>query len=182
MECCIPLPFGRVSLQRFISYNVARTYDWVSNPWYMGKFAGSAVPSPGTHRRYFENVLVDHEQVFFAVCVSEFFIGNAGLKYFEGDCCEYWYYIVNELQRGKGYAKENVNLLCRVAFSIEGVVRVKASVLKTNPKSSKALLSNGFTERGRFADEKKRVFIMYEKRNWQDENGEYFTKESLNTH
>lgn len=89
---------------------------------------------------------------------------------------------MNELQRGKGYAKEIVNLLCRVAFSIEGVVRVKACVLKTNPKSSKALLSNGFTERGRFVDEKKRIFIMYEKRNWQDENGEYFTKESLNTH
>lgn len=85
----------------------------------MGKFAGSAVPTPGTHRRHFENVLVDHEQVFFAVCVSEFFIGNAGLKYFEGDCCECWYSIVNELQRGKGYAKEIVNLLCRVAFSIE---------------------------------------------------------------
>lgn len=102
MECYIPLPFGRVSLRRFISYNVARTYDWVSNPWYMGKFAGSAVPTPGTHRGYFENVLVDHEQVFFAVCVSEFFIGNAGHKYFEGACCECWYYIVNELQRGKG--------------------------------------------------------------------------------
>ena len=46
MECCIPLPFGRISLRRFISYNVARTCDWVSNPWYMGKFAGSAVPTP----------------------------------------------------------------------------------------------------------------------------------------
>jgi len=62
---------------------------------------------------------------------------------------------VNELQRGKGYAKEIVNLLCRVAFSIEGVVRVKASVLKSNPKSSKALLSNGFNERGKFVDEKR---------------------------
>ena len=72
----------------------------------MGKFAGSAVPTPGTHRRYFENVLVDHRQVSFAVCVSEFFIGSAVLKYFGGDSCECWYYIVNELQRGKGYAKE----------------------------------------------------------------------------
>lgn len=62
---------------------------------------------------------------------------------------------MNELQRGKGYAKEIVNLLCRVAFSIEGVVRVKVSVLKSNPKSSKALLSNGFNELGKFVDEKR---------------------------
>ena len=62
---------------------------------------------------------------------------------------------MNELQRGKGYAKEIVNLLGRAAFSIEGAVRVKASVLKSNPKSSKALLSNGFNERRRFVDEKR---------------------------
>lgn len=98
--------------------------------------------------------MVDHRQVSFAVCVGVF-IGSAVLKYFEGDSCECWYYIVNDLQRGKGYAKEVVNLLCRVAFSIEGVVRVKASVLKSNSKSSKALLSKGFNERGKFVDEKR---------------------------
>lgn len=53
MECCIPLPFGRVSFRRFVSYNVAMTYDWVPNPWYTGDFAGSAVPTPEAHRRYF---------------------------------------------------------------------------------------------------------------------------------
>lgn len=155
MECCIPLPFGCASVRRFVFYDVAKTYDWVSDLWYTGDFTGSAVPNPGAHRRYFENVLVDHRQVSFAVCVGEFFICSAVLKYFEGDSCECWYYIVNELQRGKGYAKEIVNLLCRVAFSIEGVVRVKASVLKSNPKSSKALLSNGSNERGKFVDEKR---------------------------
>lgn len=113
------------------------------------------MPNPGAHRSYFENDLVNHRQVSFAVCVGEFFIGSAVLKYFESDSCECWYYIVNELQRGKGYAKEIVNLLCRVAFSIEGVVRVKASVLKSNSKSSKALLSKGFNERGKFVDEKR---------------------------
>ena len=155
MECYIQLPFDRVSLWRFVSYDVARTYDWVSDLWYTGDFTGSAVPNPGAHRRYFENDLVDHRQVSFAVCVGEFFIGSAVLKYFEGDSCECLYYIVTELQRGKGYVKEIVNLLCRVAFSIEGVARVKASVLKSNPKSSKALLSNGFNERGKFVDEKR---------------------------
>ena len=113
------------------------------------------MPNPGAHRRYFENDLVDRRQVSFAVCVGEFFIGSAVLKYFESDSCECWYYIVNELQRGKGYAKEVVNLLCRVAFSIEGVVRVKASVLKSNSMSSKVLLSNGSNERGKFVDEKR---------------------------
>ena len=155
MECYIQLPFDRVSLWRFVSYDVARTYDWVSDLWYTGDFTGSAVPNPGAHRRYFENDLVDHRQVSFAVCVGEFFIGSAVLKYFEGDSSECLYYIVNELQRGKGYVKEIVNLLCRVAFSIEGVARVKASVLKSNPKSSKDLLSNGFNERGKFVDEKR---------------------------
>ena len=134
-----------------------RTYDWVSNLWHTGDFTGSAVPTPGAHRRYFENDLVDHGQVSFAVCVGEFFIGSAGLKYFECVSCECCYYIVDELPRGKGYAKEIIKLLCRIAFSIEGAARVKASVLKTNPKSSKALLSNGFNERGRFVDDKKRV-------------------------
>lgn len=158
-----------------ISDDVAKTYDWVSNPWYTGDFAGSAVPTPEAHRRYFEMVLADHEQVFFAVCVGGLHIGNAGLKYFVGDSCECWYYIGSEAQRGKGYANEIVSLLCRVAFSIEGVNRVKARVLTTNQKSSKALLSNGFCERGRFTDEKDRDFIMYEIRNWHDGNGKHFT-------
>lgn len=175
MNYCIPPSSGRVSLRRFVSDDITRTYDWVSNPWYTGDFAGSATPTPEAHRKYFENVLADHEQVFFAVCVGGLHIGNAGLKYFNGDSCECWYYIGNESQCGKGYANEIVSRLCRVAFSIEGVARIKARVLTTNPKSSKALLSNGFDECGMIADEKNRNFIMYEKRKWQEENGEHFT-------
>lgn len=160
----IPLPAGDVSLRPFSADDVGRTYEWVSNPWYTGDFAGSATPTPEAHCKYFENVMADCRQIFLAVCVDDVHIGNAGLKYFNGTSCECWYYIGDETKRGKNYANAIVRLLCQVAFSIKGVDCVRARVLTTNLKSSKALLSSGFEERGVLSDEKGRDFLIYEKR------------------
>ena len=171
MEFRIPLPTENVSLRRFHSDDVSRTYAWVSRPWYTNDFAGSASPTPETHQKYFENVLTENNQVFLAVCAEGKHIGNAGLKYFDGASCECWYYIGDESKRGKGYANLIVDLLCQVAFSIKGINRVKARVLMTNSRSSKALLLNGFKERGMLSDEKGRNFILYEKRLLRDEHG-----------
>lgn len=168
MDYCIPSFAGGVSLRQFSIDDVARTYEWVSNSWYTEDFAGSASPILETHRKYFDRVLTDCEQIFLAVCANGLHIGNAGLKYFDGASCECWYYIGDLTQRGKGYANEIVGLLCRIAFSVEGVFCVRARVLTTNLKSSKALLSNSFEEHGRFSDEKGRSFVMYEKRKRKD--------------
>lgn len=162
-EYRIPPPDGAVSLRRFTEDDVMRTYGWVTKPWYTGDFAGSATPTPESHRKYFEAVLKDRGQVFLAVCANGRHMGNAGLKYFNGCSCECWYYIGDENQRSKGYANRIVRLLCCVAFSIEGIERVKARVLSANVRSAKALLSNGFVEVGRFNDELGREFIMYVK-------------------
>ncbi len=163
MEFTIPPENGAVSFRRFVEDDIMLTYTWVSNPWYTGDFAGSAAPTLETHLRYFEGVLVDKTQVFLAVCADGKHIGNAGLKYFDGDTCECWYYIGDEGQRGKGYAREIVRLLCLVAFSIDGIDRVKARVLQTNARSSRALLSNGFLEDAILEDGVGRKFVMYVK-------------------
>lgn len=166
----IPLSVGDVSLRPFSADDVERTYEWVSNPWYTEDFAGSAAPTPEAHRKYFENVLADCGQIFLAVCVDGVHIGNAGLKYFNGTSCECWYYIGDETQRGKNYANAIVRLLCQVAFSFKGVGCVRARVLTTNFKSSKALLSSGFEECGVLSGEKGRDFLIYEKRKKQDDH------------
>lgn len=154
MMFCIPLPDVDISLRPFSPNDIELAYEWVSNSWYTGEFAGSAAPTPESHRKYFEDVLADRGQIFLAVCAGGTHIGNAGLKYFNGTSCECWYYIGDETQRGRGYANAIVRLLCRVAFSVKGIDCVKARVLTTNPKSSKALLSNGFEECGMFSDER----------------------------
>lgn len=171
---CIPLPDGNISLRPFSVDDVERTYEWVSNPWYTGEFAGSAAPTPESHRKYFKSVLADCGQVFLAVCVDGTHIGNAGLKYFNGASCECWYYIGDEAQRGRNYANAIVRLLCRVVFSVKGIECVRARVLTTNLKSSRALLLNGFEECGMFSDEKGGDFVIYEKRKCQDEHRESF--------
>lgn len=163
MQYVIPPANGPITLRRFNIGDVSGTYEWVSASWYTEDFAGSAAVTPEAHDRYFKRVLGDRDQVFLAVCENGRHIGNAGLKYFDSETCECWYYIGDASRRGKGYASRIVSLLCMVAFSVGSVNCVKARVLTTNTKSSSALLANGFIECGATMDERGRAFTLYEK-------------------
>ena len=163
MNYSIPNADGPLTLRAFTVDDVAKTFEWVTNPWYTGDFGGASIPTEDSHHTYFQGVLVDDGQIYLAVCVDGRHIGNAGLKYFEGDACECWYYIGDETQRGKGYANEIVKLLCEVAVTVDGLNTVKARVQKTNPKSWKALLTNGFVLQHAFTDSRGRECNMYAK-------------------
>lgn len=167
MRATLPEANGALCLRPFTADDVDRTYGWVTNPWYVEDFAGRARPTPESHERYFQGVLADEGQLFLAVWLRSpgggRHIGNAGLKYFEGDSCECWYYIGDTTQRGKGYSKEIVRLLCETAWSIDGVGRVRAKVLVENFKSSRALLANGFAEVGTETSPDGRAFYVYER-------------------
>lgn len=163
MNYCMPKADGPLTLRPFTAEDVEKTFEWVTNPWYVGDFGGASIPTEETHRAYFKGVLTDDSQIYLAVCADGRHIGNAGLKYFEDDACECWYYIGDETQRGKGYANEIVRLLCEVALTVDGLNTVKARVQEANPKSWKALLANGFTHRYGFIDNRGRKANMYAK-------------------
>lgn len=46
-----------VALRDIRESDVDRVFDWVSKPWYVDEFAGSAMPTPDAHKTYFESIL-----------------------------------------------------------------------------------------------------------------------------
>lgn len=48
---------GSVTLRTIQEDDIDRVYDWVSKPWYVDEFAGSAMPIRDTHRAYFDSIL-----------------------------------------------------------------------------------------------------------------------------
>ena len=121
-----------------------RTFEWVTQPWYTEEFAGRAKPTRESHAAYFDNLKNDASQKYFAIECDGVHIGNAGLKYFEGDTCECWYYIGDTTYRGKGLSPRVVAQLVDYAFSELGIDVVKARIQERNVASVRAVTKNGF--------------------------------------
>jgi hypothetical protein len=47
----------RVALRPIEYGDVDRIFGWVSKPWYVEEFCGSAMPTRESHRVYFDNIL-----------------------------------------------------------------------------------------------------------------------------
>lgn len=68
-----------VALRDIRESDVDRVFDWVSKPWYIDEFAGSAMPTPDAHKTYFESIL-GGGVCFLAVEFEGIHVGNAGVK------------------------------------------------------------------------------------------------------
>lgn len=123
--------------------DVDRIYGWVKNPWYVNEFAGRGVPTPESHRAYFERVFAS-EEVFLAVERDGEHVGCCGIRYIEGGSAEGWWYIGDESMRGKGVGTALISALVEYAKTELGLTSMYAHVLETNVSCRKALEKNGF--------------------------------------
>lgn len=63
-----------------------RTYDWVTQPWYVEQFGGHEVKDFESHKRYLEEAVArtngwkESGEVFLAVFLDGRHVGNAGIK------------------------------------------------------------------------------------------------------
>ena len=62
------------------------------------------------------------------------------------------YFIGEKEMRGKGYAKEAIDLVCKYGFQYHQLHRIQAGVIDGNSVSTKVLLSCGFKLEGRLRD------------------------------
>ena len=132
-----------VALRDIRESDVDRVFDWVSKPWYVDEFAGSAMPTPDAHKTYFESIL-GGGVCFLAVEFEGVHVGNAGVKNISNGEGEIWYYIGDESWRGRGIATILVAELIEYSRSIFDLKAIYARVLESNVGSRRVLEKNGF--------------------------------------
>lgn len=138
-------PIGRaVTLRKVEPSDVGRIFEWVTQPWYVNEFAGNAVPTPETHKEYFDAVF-ESGACYLAVLYGEEHVGCAGVKYIEDGHGEGWWYIGNESMRGRGIGTALIAKLVEFAKKELGLKSMHAYVLETNVGCRRALEKNGFS-------------------------------------
>ena len=132
-----------VELREVTPSDVDRIYGWVIKPWYVNEFAGNAIPTPETHRAYFDNVFKSGA-CYLAVEYDGVHIGCAGVKYIENGHGEGWWYIGDESMRGRGIGSALIAQLVNYAELELGLSSMHAYVLETNIACRRVLEKNDF--------------------------------------
>ncbi|WP_165055151.1 MULTISPECIES: GNAT family N-acetyltransferase [unclassified Adlercreutzia] len=151
-----------VTLRRVEPSDVDRIFEWVVQPWYVNEFAGNAVPTPETHKAYFDAVF-ESGACFLAVLYGGAHVGCAGVKYIEGTHGEGWWYIGDDSMRGKGIGTALIAALAEYAEEELGLKSMHAYVLETNVGCRRALEKNGFSPTfGDFGEHKGVANVRYD--------------------
>lgn len=120
---------------------------WRSNPTNYKNFLNAKPISKEDHLRWFEGYLSNSARYDFMILEKDGTpIGTCGLSDINNDSCEISYMIGNEACRGKGYAKEAVRALTKIAFNELGVKEVIARILSHNEASMHVVLGCGYGE------------------------------------
>lgn len=134
---------GSITLRDIREDDVDRVFGWVSRPWYVEEFAGSAMPTLDAHRAYFDSI-IGEGACFLAVEFEGVHVGNAGVKNILNGEGEIWYYIGDESWRGKGIATALVAELIDYSRRLLHLETLYARVLESNTGSRRVLEKNGF--------------------------------------
>jgi RimJ/RimL family protein N-acetyltransferase len=106
-----------ISLVPFTMDHVARTFTWVTNPYFQRSFLMRGQPTWEVHKAHFDQALKDPSQDIFAVIYGDTHCGNCGLKNIAfGKEAELWIYIGEPSLRGKGLGHGATRLLIEKAF------------------------------------------------------------------
>lgn len=120
---------------------------WRSNPANYKNFLNAKPITKEDHLKWFEGYLANPARFDFLILESdEKPIGTCALSDITEDSCEISYMIGDESCRGKGYAKEAVRALTKVAFEELGVKEIIARILTHNEASMHVVLGSGFSE------------------------------------
>lgn len=120
---------------------------WRSNPENYKNFLNAKPITLDEHLKWFKGYLVDESRYDFMILESDGTkIGTCALSSISANSCEISYMIGEESCRGKGYAKEAVRALTRIAFDELGVQEVIARILTHNEASMHVVLGSGYSE------------------------------------
>lgn len=120
---------------------------WRSNPANYKNFLNAKPITKEDHLKWFEGYLANPARFDFLILESDGKpIGTCALSDITEDSCEISYMIGDESCRGKGYAKEAVRALTKIAFDELGVSEIIARILSHNEASMHVVLSCGYGE------------------------------------
>ena len=134
------------TLQPFGDEHVARTFEWVIDPWLQKTFLMRRQPTWETHQAYFDRVLSDPSQSIYAILDHGVHVGNCGIKNIRADSRsgEIWIYIGADERKGKHVGTRATQLLCREAFDVRGLTSVCVHVADFNQVAQKMYEKLGF--------------------------------------
>ncbi len=134
------------TLQPFGDEHIARTFEWVSDPWLQKNFLIRCQPTWETHKAYFDRILSDPSQSVYAILDNGVHVGNCGIKNIclDSQSGEIWIYIGATEYRGKHIGILAARLLCRAAFVVHGLTSVCVHVADFNEVAQKMYQKLGF--------------------------------------
>ena len=123
---------------------------WRSNPANYKNFLNAKPITKEDHLKWFEGYLTNPTRFDFLILEPDGKpIGTCALSDITEDFCEISYMIGDESCRGKGYAKEAVRALTKIAFDELGVSEIIARILSHNEASMHVVLGCGYSEHER---------------------------------
>ncbi len=135
-----------ITLVAFGLEHIARTFEWVRDPWLQKAFLMRREPSWEAHTDHFERVLSDPSQSVYAILEEGVHVGNCGIK----NICEstasgeIWIYIGCAEHRGRHIGSRATRLLCRKAFTVHGLTTVCVHVADFNETAQRMYERLGF--------------------------------------
>jgi len=103
-----------IKLEKFTDNHIKKTFTWISNPGLRRQFLiRGEEPAWDEHVAYFQRVLNDPQQRFYAILADKVHVGNCGIKEIQWSDKrgELWIYIGELDYQGKGIGKEAFALL-----------------------------------------------------------------------
>lgn len=126
-------------------YNIfLRSQVWLKDP-YIHQMVCAADVSDSESLKWFETLESRYDYKIWGMEIDSKPIGVCGIKNIAGDTCEYFGYIGDSNNRGKGYGKLMIDSVIDKAASI-GIKRIMLKVLHENIPAINLYEKTGFTE------------------------------------
>jgi RimJ/RimL family protein N-acetyltransferase len=138
--------------------HLARTREWANDPELMRLMDRKQPVLPAEHEAWFLSLARRADCAYFAIETLEgrAHIGNAWLWDIDRRHrkAELRVVVGDRGARGQGLGAEAIDRLCRYAFDKQGLHRVYAYVLGSNPSARRAFERAGFTLEGTLRDDR----------------------------
>lgn len=145
---------GAVELRRYTAEDHVRTFAWLQDPETRRMTGTTAAPTPETHRRWFETMMVRADFEMWAVDFEGTHVGSVYLADIDqtNRRAEIQMFIGPTALRGMGIGKKALGLILSRAFKELGLHRVYGWPFEYNVSSLRMLEANGFRVEGILRD------------------------------
>lgn len=142
-----------IELQIFSQKHLDKTFLWMQNEDLKASFLLDKNITKDSHSKWFVALKKDQAQKNFAIIYNNFHVGNIGVKNIDlsNKKAEVWIYIGDNSFKGKGIAKESLNLLND--FFVNYINKLYANIGDFNYQSLRLFIASGYRIEGFLHDE-----------------------------